>query len=521
MKIPVKELKRANYFKDNEIIAGKTGIDGVITEISILESYFDYQRFQKKNGFSLVSGWSEFFETREKRTELLRNLKMLGVACVGIYKYEFPEGFPDDLITIADELGLPVLALDDYQTMEKIIKYLSENVYMKFYKSFIPRDEIQEIFLKCHEENKFNCIGNRLQEISGNKIYIRYFGNEYARNNIKIIEVLDAYNEWNMTSLQLGKIEIVDRFYKYQVNIGGVEYYWIGFHEHDGFEITKAFWMFVDQHEYDELNYRFYYLAYKALRLEFKKKEYEFIAENQKDIEALLIGKTKLFYDINLRCILFSVKLEEALFQQSYSLIHMILDQYGYGERKLLLGSIEDQLVLVLFLEADIAELATILEEIEARLGELISATNIAIAAGNLVDAESMKASYENAKRTLFWVQNRGKANVGFYEDLGVLSVLDTRIAEQIISTLQEKYISPLLECDEEKNMELFTTMEQYVISLWNYTDASKRLFIHSNTVKYRIKQAEGLLGIDLSDYQERLNIEMAISIYRYMEGKR
>jgi sugar diacid utilization regulator len=143
------------------------------------------------------------------------------------------------------------------------------------------------------------------------------------------------------------------------------------------------------------------------------------------------------------------------------------------------------------------------------------------ITAGNMVEAESLKTSYENAKRTMFWVQNRGKANVGFFEDLGVLSVLDPLIAEKIVRTLQEKYISPLLECDKEKNMELFTTMEQYIISLWNYTDASKKLFIHSNTVKYRIKQSESILGIDLSDYQERLNMEMAISIHSYMEGKR
>lgn len=521
MEIPVKELNRANYFKYNEIIAGKAGINGVITEISILESYFDYQRFQRKNGFSLVSGWSEFFETEEKRIKLLRDLKVIGVSCVGIYKYEFPEGYPEDIISVADELGLPIMVLDDYQTMEKIIKYLAENVYMKFYKSFIPRDEIQEIFLKCQEENKFNCIGNRLHEISGNKVFIRFFGNEYTRNNIQIKKIIQAYDEWEMSSLQLGKIEVVDRFYKYQLNVGGIEYYWIGFHEHDGFEITKAFWMFVDQHEIDELNYRFYYLAYKALRLEFKKKEFEFIVENQKAIDALLKGKTKLFYDTSVRCILLSVQLDDGLFQQSYSLIHMILDKYGQGERKMLLGSIDARLVLVLFVEATAIELAPMLKEIEEGLSELISATNMTITAGNMVEAESLKTSYENAKRTMFWVQNRGKANVGFFEDLGVLSVLDPLIAEKIVRTLQEKYISPLLECDKEKNMELFTTMEQYIISLWNYTDASKKLFIHSNTVKYRIKQSESILGIDLSDYQERLNMEMAISIHSYMEGKR
>ena len=51
-----------------------------------------------------------------------------------------------------------------------------------------------------------------------------------------------------------------------------------------------------------------------------------------------------------------------------------------------------------------------------------------------------------------------------------------------------------------------------------NILETSSRLFIHKNTVKYRIKKSERLLGIDLLKMPEVMSLYTALALSRLIE---
>lgn len=81
-----------------------------------------------------------------------------------------------------------------------------------------------------------------------------------------------------------------------------------------------------------------------------------------------------------------------------------------------------------------------------------------------------------------------------------------------------EEYLSaiePILN-DEES---LKTLMTFLLDANGNFDDCSKILFIHKNTVKYRIKKISELIGSDVTIYSEFYDVYMACMLYRLINN--
>ncbi|HLR74557.1 MAG TPA: helix-turn-helix domain-containing protein, partial [Virgibacillus sp.] len=91
---------------------------------------------------------------------------------------------------------------------------------------------------------------------------------------------------------------------------------------------------------------------------------------------------------------------------------------------------------------------------------------------------------------------------------------------DQLIFEDYGELITPLIEKDQTDGTNLVQTLYVYLKSFFSYTKAAKTLFIHPNTVKYRIDQIQHLLGdVELRDHQTYLDLMMAIKLY--MASKR
>jgi len=73
--------------------------------------------------------------------------------------------------------------------------------------------------------------------------------------------------------------------------------------------------------------------------------------------------------------------------------------------------------------------------------------------------------------------------------------------------------IFTLLEHDQDKKMNLLPTLKVFVESLGDTAQAADRLFLHRNSLYYRLKQITALTGIDLSDERVRSHITLSIRI--------
>ena len=95
------------------------------------------------------------------------------------------------------------------------------------------------------------------------------------------------------------------------------------------------------------------------------------------------------------------------------------------------------------------------------------------------------------------------------FEDLGPFGLLRLESIQRKDFGNNFSHISPLLE--EPDSDELISTLKVYLESESNCNIAAKKLFIHSNTVRYRIGKIQQICNIDLEDPIERLKVEITL----------
>jgi len=72
---------------------------------------------------------------------------------------------------------------------------------------------------------------------------------------------------------------------------------------------------------------------------------------------------------------------------------------------------------------------------------------------------------------------------------------------------------------DEEHDTELLKSLACFLECGGSLKVAASKLYIHVNTLKYRLKRAEKLACVDLADHQARFNLELALRIREYISS--
>lgn len=83
-------------------------------------------------------------------------------------------------------------------------------------------------------------------------------------------------------------------------------------------------------------------------------------------------------------------------------------------------------------------------------------------------------------------------------------------------SDFTDKFLAPLLKMDNVEEREaLISTLEQYFYYHQQLAQVARSMFVHRNTIIYRIKKVEDLLGVDLSDPQTAQNVQFALWLHK------
>lgn len=97
--------------------------------------------------------------------------------------------------------------------------------------------------------------------------------------------------------------------------------------------------------------------------------------------------------------------------------------------------------------------------------------------------------------------------------DLGVLQVLFESSDILQLVDFARKAVGPLLDYDRRHHGQLFDTLAAYVDEGGNQTAVARRLFLHPNSVAYRIRRIEDLLGGAIRSRE--LDLALAIRVLR------
>ena len=79
------------------------------------------------------------------------------------------------------------------------------------------------------------------------------------------------------------------------------------------------------------------------------------------------------------------------------------------------------------------------------------------------------------------------------------------------------KSLFSLIEDDLKRNNNGTRLLETYLNANLSITDTARLLSMHRNSVHYRIRRLEEMLGIDFSNHNAVIQVDMSIKILRYL----
>lgn len=71
--------------------------------------------------------------------------------------------------------------------------------------------------------------------------------------------------------------------------------------------------------------------------------------------------------------------------------------------------------------------------------------------------------------------------------------------------------VEPLATHDRERRSDLIRTLRVYFAAGANASEAADRLFLHRNSLLYRLERVQKLTGLDLKDPESRLALQLGL----------
>ena len=146
---------------------------------------------------------------------------------------------------------------------------------------------------------------------------------------------------------------------------------------------------------------------------------------------------------------------------------------------------------------------------IRLTIGISAPAAGVAALAGALHEAESA--------RRLAELRASGPApaavSVVTSDEVASHELLMASVPGAVLRSFRERLLGPLLAYDERHRAELLSTLREFLACSGSWNACAARMYVHVNTVRYRIRRIEELTGRDLSSLDDQVDFFLAMRI--------
>lgn len=145
--------------------------------------------------------------------------------------------------------------------------------------------------------------------------------------------------------------------------------------------------------------------------------------------------------------------------------------------------------------------------------------TKVSIGIGTAVESiKDLARSYKEAQVAI----EVGKVfdtekNIVSYENLGI-----GRLIYQLPTTLCEMFLSEVFKKGsiETLDRETLLTIQCFFENNLNVSETSRKLFVHRNTLVYRLEKVRKLTGLDLREFDHAITFKVAMMVKKYLTFK-
>ena len=129
-----------------------------------------------------------------------------------------------------------------------------------------------------------------------------------------------------------------------------------------------------------------------------------------------------------------------------------------------------------------------------------------------VTDISNLRLSFRRARAAVTMAENVDDS-IQFFDKMGLYRLLYMVDDPLLLKSLSDHLLQPLLEYDGQHGGGYLETLESYLKNSGSIKAMADELFIHRNTILYRMTNIKKLLGSDLEDSRERMMFAIACMI--------
>jgi purine catabolism regulator len=521
--IHVRELLKTSFFKNSQVLAGENGLDRIVASATVIDTP-DAVKWLKGNELILTTAYSVKGHTSAQQ-KLIEDLVDCGSAALAV-KLRHLGSLPEMLKKRADELAFPIISIEERHSWLDVINYIRT---LKFSKRVAETKHAQGIyprfFERAFEKDAYQAIVDELYRSTGCPAFLFDFLAEdfvaaphdfalpphvsfddftsvdldsqlFGIYRVKVYRWNGAPDQYSYLSVEIGQASSTAACICLWTDINDL-------HKNDWACLLNAATAVALEVKYlqkirgMQLKYRSYILdqilyATASFPADVSKWTTE-IGWYPKEKMAVVLMETPK--EINPEVV------ENLPFFKNQEDCFYGWDRAGF-------------LTVVLTFEHEDIRMELARQAQESFKKRTVNHSVFAGIGGVVDSISNVRISYDQASYALKVGKQLGcSCQICDYNELGVYKLLQYSLFHKDADAFYETYLRPLIEYGNTSGADLINTLKVFLESGLNYRTTAAKLFVHHNTVRYRIQRIEELCGVNLESLEDRLSLSIALKI--------
>ena len=514
-----KIMELENFSQAATLIAGKTGINNTVTFITVSETP-DFYQWVSGGEFVLTTLYA-LNEHKDLQTLNYMELAKRGVAAIGVKVDRFVKNVPQELIDIANCYHVPLFAIKREAKFREIIQTITAE--LNNYQTNILLEveahykELKDVALRSGDFSEY------IQGLGKRKVSSGIY---CFRADLKL---LGSYQKPAQSKAVHAVREKLEQYLDRREEVlHPVEYQGLHIFPCVSRQLDLGYLVIV--HE-DNLSEKHNLMA-SQLATFLTLKLIDQLDTEQKTLTALL---DELLYKRNLseqdlqgRLALFGLK------HQKWYQVIIVQNQDENAESSFAANTIRICCNRIRELQGEIIIINKTTETVIISssdrqddtkspqwikdLSSGLNANPVAVTIGigpAVGTASEIRTSYQMAKSTIKAGVVSGRADILYYADYLARNLLLRTIGTPEMEYLLKEIIHPLVEQDKRYNTQILPTIEAMMFAD-EVEHAAATLFVHANTIRYRLNKIKNITGHDFFTAQGRYVITTAYLVHCY-----
>jgi len=549
--ITVEDALRMDCMNDCKLIAGFKGVKNTISKVNVMADP-DILNWVDEGEFLLTTAYSFKNGSIEEQKNLIKECSKKRLAGIGIKIYPYLESLPEEMLSLAEDLNLPIIDIHYAIPLSDIMTPIFNEIFNRQAYLLKKIEKIYEQFMNAMlKGTDIKHIAQLISDNIRNPIIVKL---DFPDEMITKFELIDSSTENLLIenarrfceSKHYGHDEkkfeesnelIDDKYVKRMIipivakdNVYGHIFAWsintpLGGYDLSVLEIASAT---IALDILKDISIREVENRYKSefledlISLEEKRKEKAIDRAtsfnlNKKDMCLSIVFKIRDKNESSKK-----VDISSDSLQQHISKIHDFIEK---SIKQLNLTGVvasKTKRVFVLLsykkgenIEPSVKELKNHIDEIITKYENL----EIKIGIGRPYEGlDNFINSYLDATKAISTGKMLSNETIINFEELGIFKILSQDHLEDELNKFYDSTIKPLVDYDQKKSTELVKTLEAYFEHNGNLKKMSDSLFTHYNTILYRVQRINEITNMHLDNPNDRLNLEIALKIKQLLK---